>query len=344
MPRLLGRLTGVLALALLAGCGAPSTSPTTPEPATSAAVTAAPSATTQPTTMRIASLKGPTTMGLVKLMSDAEAGATHHDYQVTMYGTPDEIVPQIVQGQVDIALVPANLASVLYNKTTGAVQVAAINTLGVIYVVENGETVSSVEDLRGKTVYNTGKGATPEYALNHILTANGIDPATDLTIEYKSEATELAVLLAGPDPAIAVLPQPYVTTVQRQNPAVRVALSLSDEWDKVSADSGMVTGVLVVRREFAEANKAAFDEFLADYQASTAWTNENIPEAAELIAGYGIVPDAAIAAAAIPASNITFVAGSEMKAKLGGYLQVLFEANPQSVGGALPTDDFYYQP
>ncbi len=340
MLRTIRRAAALVTLALLAGCTTTAPAPdatSSPAEATSSATTAA----AEPATIRIASLKGPTTMGMGRLMADAEAGETTHDYQVTMYGTADEVVPLVVQGQVDIALVPANLAAVLYNRTEGAVQVAAINTLGVLYVVETGETISSVADLAGRTVYSTGKGTSPEYVLNHILTENGLDPATDLTVEFRSEATELAVLLAEADDAVAVLPQPYVTIVQSQNPEVRVALSLTDEWDAVSPESGLVTGVLLVRRDFAEANAAALADFLTDYQASTAWTNENVPEAAELVAGYGIVPAAPIAEKAIPLSNITFIDGEEMRSTLGGYLEVLFAANPESVGGALPGDDFY---
>lgn len=339
MLRTIRRAAALVTLALLAGC---TTSSPAPDATSSpAGTTTAATAAAEPTTIRIASLKGPTTMGMVRLMADAEAGETTHDYQVTMYGTADEVVPLVVQGQVDIALVPANLAAVLYNRTEGAVQVAAVNTLGVLYVVETGETVESVADLAGRTVYSTGKGTSPEYVLNHILDQNGLDPATDLTVEFRSEATELAVLLAEADDAVAVLPQPYVTIVQSQNPEVRVALSLTDEWDAVSPESGLVTGVLLVRRDFAEANDAALADFLTDYEASTAWTNENVPEAAELVAGYGIVPAAPIAETAIPLSNITFIDGEEMRAKLGGYLEVLFAANPESVGGALPSDDFY---
>ncbi len=239
----------------LLGCGTGSSAPEEEMPAPA-----------DRTAIRVASLKGPTTMGMVKLMSDREAGSTLHDYEFNMYGTADEIVPLLINGSVDVALVPANLASVLYNKTDGALQVAAINTLGVIYVVESGDTIKSIEDLRGKTIYSTGKGTTPEYALNYILMQNGMEPGKDVTVEFKSEATELAVMLSGAENTIAVLPQPYVTTVQMQNDKVRVALSLTEEWDKVSSDSGMVTGVLLVRKEFAEANKAAFDEFLGEYQ------------------------------------------------------------------------------
>ncbi len=295
------------------------------------------------TVFRIASLKGPTTMGMVKLMNDAEAGDTAHDYQVNMYGTADEIVPKLINGELDAALVPCNLAGVLYNKTEGAVQVAAINTLGVLYVVESGDTVQTIQDLKGKTIYSTGKGTTPEYGLNYLLKQNGIDSGKDLTIEYKSESTELAVMLAEKENAIAVMPQPFVTIVQMQNDKVRTALSFQEEWDKVGEGSSLVTGVLLVRKSFAEENREAFSEFLDEYKASTEYVNANTEDAGVLIEKYGIVPKAAIAAKAIPACNITYIEGDEMKQKVGGYLSVLFDANPQSVGGALPEDDFYYQ-
>ena len=296
-----------------------------------------------PTSFRIASLKGPTTMGMVKMMSDTESGDTFHDYQVTMYGTADEIVPKLVTGDIDIALVPCNLASMLYNKTKGSVQIAAVNTLGVLYIVESGETVKSVDDLKGKTIYSTGKGTTPEYALNYILQQNGIDPQKDVTIEFKSEATEIAVMLEQAENVVAVLPQPYVTAVQMQNTGVRVALDMTQEWEKVGLNSSLVTGVLLVRKTFVEDNPDAFEEFLKEYKASTDYVNGNIEEAAALVEKYGIVAKAPIAVKAIPACNIVYIDGQEMKTKVSGYLNVLFDANPQSVGGALPGDDFYYQ-
>lgn len=285
-------------------------------------------------------------MGLVGLMADAAAGETRHDYQVTMYGTPDEVVPLIVQGEADIALLPANLASVLYNRTLtedGAqIQVAAINTLGVLEILENGDTVQSIDDLAGRTVYASGKGASPEYVLNYLLTSNGLDPAADLTVEYRSEHTEVAALLASTPGAIAMLPQPFATVVKTQNPAVRTALSLTEEWAKVTDESQLVTGVVVVRTAFVAENPEAFAEFLEDYKASTEFTNDNPAEAAVLIAEAGIVPAAPIAEAAIPASNITYIDGAELKSTFAGYLQVLFDADPASVGGSMPGDDFYY--
>ncbi|MGI6225119.1 MAG: ABC transporter substrate-binding protein [Peptococcales bacterium] len=295
------------------------------------------------TTFRIASLKGPTTMGMVQLMQKQEESKTLHNYQVDMYGTADEFVPKLVKGEIDVALVPCNLASVLYNKTQGELQVAAINTLGVLYIVESGNTVQSMEDLRGRTIYSTGKGTTPEYALRYLLEQNGIDPDKDVTIEYKSESTELAVMLADSENTVAVLPQPYVTVVQMQNDKVRIALDMTKEWDKVSSDSGMVTGVLLVRKGFVEENPVAFTEFLNEYQASTEFVNNNVEEAAALVEKYGIVAKAPIAVKAIPQCNITYIEGKSMREKVSGYLKVLFDANPQSIGGALPGDDFYYQ-
>ena len=332
-----------LALAIsLAACSG-SVSEAVSSASATAEPTAAPEAEAPVTTFRIAGLKGPTTMGMVKLMSDAEAGETHQDYQVTMYGAADEVVPLLVKGDIDLAAIPANLAANLYNQTEGKVQVAAINTLGVLYVVTTGDDVKSVEDLKGKTVYSTGKGTTPEYVLNYILKENGIDPEKDLTVEYKSEATEVAAALQAADEgAIAVLPQPYVTAAQSQIEGLNVALNLTEEWNKVSTDSDLVTGVLVASTEFIEQNEAAFEEFLKDYQASIEWVNSNTTDAAELVANYGIVAKAPLAQKALPACNITYVDGAEMKTKLSGYLQVLFDQNPKAVGGAMPGDDFYY--
>lgn len=323
-------LTMLLCLGILAGCTA--TGPSVPEEPEAAEVT----------TFHIASLKGPTTMGMVKLMKDADGGATKHDYQFEIFGTADELVPKLVNGELDIALLPCNLASVLYNKTQGAVQVAAINTLSVLYVVESGDTVHSIQDLAGKMVYSTGKGTTPEFAFNYILSQNGIDPQKDITIEYKSESTEIAAMLQNAEVTIAVLPQPYVTTVKMQNDKVRTALSFNEEWDKLGTDSSMVTGVVLVRKAFAEENPLAFNEFLDEYKASTEYVNANTEEVAEWIAEYGIVAKAPVAVKALPESSIVYIDGSDMKTKISGYLKILYDANPQSVGGALPEDDFYF--
>ncbi len=328
-----------------ASSGASSQAASQPASAVSQPENTVESAASQPQeseAIQVAGLKGPTTMGMVKLMNDQEA-LEAPAYQVTMYGAADEIVPLLTKGELDMAAIPANLAATLYQKTEGQVQVAAVNTLGVLYVVTTGGDVNSVADLAGKTIYSTGKGTTPEYVLNYILTENGIDPASDVTIEYKSEATEvLATLQNAGEGAVAVLPQPYVTAAQAQVEGLTVALDLTEEWNKIDPDSQLITGVLVVRSQFAQEHPEAVEAFLSDYQASIQWVTENTEEAAQLVADYGIVAKAPLAQKALPACNLTYLAGSEMKQALSGYLNVLYQQEPASVGGQLPDDAFYY--
>ena len=298
------------------------------------------------TAVNVMALKGPTAMGMVQLMDNAEAGLVNgNSYTFTIAASADEVTPKLVQGEADIAAVPANLASVLYNNTEGQVQVLAINTLGVLYIVENGDSVQTVSDLAGKTIYASGKGSTPEYALNYILSENGIDPEADVTIEWKSEHSECVAALASDEDGIAMLPQPFVTTAQTQNENLRIALDLTEEWDALQADaetpSALLTGVVVVRTAFAEEHPEAVNAFLDSYRESVDYVNANVTDAAALIEKYDIVT-AAVAEKALPYCNITFIEGSEMQEKLSGYLNVLYEQNPTSVGGALPADDFYY--
>ncbi|MBQ9958811.1 MAG: ABC transporter substrate-binding protein [Oscillospiraceae bacterium] len=306
-------------------------------------------------TIRIASLKGPTSMGLVELYSrsdvtaatETEGGyspvALDYTLQYQICGSADEITPLLVSGQLDMAAIPANLAATLYNKQDGALVVCAINTLGVLYVLETGQSINSIADLAGKTVYSTGKGATPQYALEHLLAANGLDPETDLTVEYLSEATQVAAMLQQTDDAVAVLPQPFVTTAMQQNDKLRVALSFADEWSALGDGSELVTGVLAVNAEFAKNNPQLLKQFLADYAASAAFTETNPEQTAALIAYYGILPKAAVALKALPHCGITLITGSEMTDALSGYLQTLYDRDADAVGGALPKDDFYHE-
>ena len=300
--------------------------------------------TTDLGTATVAALKGPTAMGMVKMMSD-DSQKDQPTFDFNIYASADEITPKLVQGELDIAAVPANLASVLYNNTEGQVQVLAINTLGVLYIVENGDTVHSVEDLKGKTIFASGKGSTPEYALNYMLAQNGIDPETDVTIEWKSEHSECVASLAATENAIAMLPQPFVTTAQTQNENLRVALDMTEEWEKLASESGsdatLITGVVVARKDFVEQNPQLVSVFLSLYEKSVTYANEEVEGAAKLIGEYDIVPEA-VAQKALPECNITFIAGDEMQAKLSAYLQTLMDQNPKAVGGQLPADDFYY--
>jgi NitT/TauT family transport system substrate-binding protein len=295
--------------------------------------------------MKIAALKGPTAIGMVKMMDDAKNNKTANNYTFSVAGAADEISTGLVKGDFDIAAVPCNLAAVLYNKTQGQIKVAGINTLGVLYIVETGNTIQSVKDLKGKTIYSTGFGTTPQYTLNYILKANGLDPEKDVKVEYKTEATEVAALLTkSTSDTIAMLPQPYVTTVMMSNSKLRIALDVSKEWSAANKDGNtVVTGVVVVRKDFLDKNPDAVAKFMEEYKASADYVNSNVDAAAALVESCGIFK-AAVAKTAIPLCNITFINGDEMKTKVNGYLQTLFDENPKAIGGKMPSDDFYYLP
>ena len=302
--------------------------------------TAAPLSVTEP--LRIAGLKGPTTMGLVNLLSMEQAGTAAMDYDLQLYGAADEIVPLLIKGELDMAAIPANLAATLYQKTSGGIQAVAVNTLGVLYVVEQGDTVHSMADLKGRTILSTGKGTTPEYVLRYLLTANGLDPDKDVDIQYYSEATEVtAQMAASKKDAIAVLPQPYVTAAGLKDDTLRVALDLTAEWDKV-ADTQLITGVTVVRKAYAEEHPDVVAAFLADYAQSVNAANTDLDGTAALCEEQGVVAKAAIAKKALPNCNIVCLTGEELKADVSGYLQVLYDASPAAVGGKLPDDNFYW--
>lgn len=301
-------------------------------------------------TVRIGSLKGPTSMGLVYLMEQAKNGEASQQYEFTMTAAADELLPAMISGDLDIILVPANVASVLYNKTEGGVSVIDINTLGVLYMVSGDDTIKNMADLKGKTVYLTGKGTTPDYVLHYLLKENGLTEA-DVTLEYKSEATEVAAVLTGTPEAIGVLPQPFVTAACAQNENLTVVMDLTEQWNivqdmgAVAEDGGrsqLVTGVTVVRNGFLEEHQTAVDKFLEEHASSAAYANEHVEEAAELVAAAGIIEKAPVAVKAMPKCNITYIDGSDMKTALEGYLSVLCGQDAASVGGGLPGEDFYY--
>lgn len=297
------------------------------------------------TSIRIGSLKGPTSMGLVYLMSQSEAGEAEGSYDFTMAAAADELLPKMVSGELDIALVPANVASVLYHKTKGGISVIDINTLGVLYMVSGDDSIQSMEALKGRTVYLTGKGTTPDYVFRYLLGEKGLLPE-DLTLEYKSEATEVAAILKEDPSAIGILPQPFVTAACMQNEELSVVMDLTAEWAGVQGEGGssLVTGVTVVRKGFLNEYPEEVAGFMKEHKASAAYANENVEAAAELVASYGIIEKAPVAVKAMPFCNITYIDGADMKAALSGYLEVLFEQDAASVGGSLPGDDFYYIP
>lgn len=331
---------GALSLAL-AGCGGGAVG--AGSAAGSAAGKAADGAAAEPVEVHVASLKGPTSIGLVQFMDQAADGETDNEFDFAINTAADEIVPKVIQGDIDIALVPANVASVLYNKTEGAVQVIDINTLGVMSVVTGDAGVISFGDLAGRTVYMTGKGTTPEYVMNYLLERAGL--TGQVALEFKSEPTEvLSALLADPS-AVGVLPEPFKTAaIAKSEGKLSAPVSLTDVWDELADNTGsrLLTGVTVVRRAFAEEHPEAVAEFLSCHAASVEAVNAAPADWAQAVVDAGIVDNATIAEKAIPGCMLVCQTGKDMKAALGGYLQVLADADASAVGGKLPADDFYY--
>lgn len=291
--------------------------------------------------VRIITLKGPTGMGMANVWNDANADATTK-YKFTIKDSPDFVKTEILLGEYDIAALPTNVAAALYN--SGAdLQVVAVNTLGVLHIVENGNTISNIESLRGKTIHATGGGSTPEFILRYVLEQNGIDPDNDVTLDFSyTDHAELAGYVKSGVVKIAMLPEPNVTVAVSGSETARVALDLTAEWGKVS-NFDVMQGCIVVRKAFAEQYPEQLAEFLDEYRASIQYVNQNPNVAASIIASLGIIPKEALARQAIPRCNIVYVEGEEMKESLSAFLNVLYEAKAQSIGGKNPDEGFYYK-
>ena len=286
-------------------------------------------------------IAGPTGIGLANLMKDAKDGSGSLDYNIQLAASNDEIVAKITNKEADIAAVATNLASTLYNKTNGGVKVLAINTLGVLNVVAKGVEVNAITDLKGMTVYSTGQGANPEYILNNILTGNGLKIGEDVKVEFVSQPAELIAKVVGNEKAVVIAPQPVATTITVQDTAAKIVINLNDEWNKFN-ENKLVMGCIIARSEYVEANPEAVEAFLKDYEASIKAVSEDIDATAAACEEFQIIPKAAIAKKAIPYCNIVFEDGADMNTDLSAYLTFLHTANPKSVGGKLPADDFYY--
>ena len=300
-----------------------------------------PTSNAETTAISVAVLKGPTGIGAVKLMDSTDSS---NEYTFEVSSAPDEVMAKLINGSVDIAALPTNVAAAVYNKSEQEISIAAINTLGVLHILERGDTIQSVSDLEGKTIYATGQGSTPEYVLNYILQKNNIQ---NVTVEYMAEHAELATALLSGDVNIALLPEPNVTAVLLKDSTIHQALDLTEEWNTTQLTNSLMPsqlamGCIVARKDFIQNNTDAFENFLKDYEESVNYVNNNVSESAELVQKYGIMDSAAAAEKAIPNCNIVFIANDEMKNALQGFYQILFEANPKSIGGALPNEDFYY--
>lgn len=289
--------------------------------------------------VKIAALKGPTGMGMVKIMEENK-----DSYDISLFDSPDQIISKIVNGEVDGAAVPSNLAPILYNKTKGGVQLVGVNTLGVLYIVENGNTIKDIKDLKGKTIYSSGKGGTPEFVLNYILKKNGLEPDKDVKIEYKMQHSDLAAAVASKQANIAVLPEPFVTTTKMKDADLQIPIDLTKEWEKASEGKGkLVMGTLVFRKDFIDKRGKDLEEFLSRYKNSVDFVNKNKEEAGKLIEKQGIMPKAKIAEMAIPKCNIVFINAKDGKESLNNFYTILKQNDPKSIGGKMPDENFYYK-
>ncbi len=287
-------------------------------------------------------LAGPTGIGAVNLWSKAEAGETENTYHFNLVAANDEILAAISKGEADIAAVATNLASTLYNKTEGNVTVLAVNTLGVLSILTNGTELNSIADLKGKTLYSPGQGANPEYILRYVLEGNGLDPDKDLTIKFVGDGSELPAIWAKESDAVIMAPQPVATSILMKYTDAKTAFDMTAEWEKISGASNLMMGCVIVRNEYLKENPGAVETFMKEYEESVNAAKADAEGAGALCEKYGIIPKAAIATKAIPSCGLTYVDGADMKTRLSAYLDIMFKANPKSVGGALPADDFYY--
>lgn len=334
MKKLMAILTAALLLLSFAACGK--------QPAADTTTTTTTAAPAEKTKINVCGIKGPTGVGFANLWKAQEDGTAQNDYTFSLVSVPADAGNRVVTGEADIAAVPTNLAAALYKKTGGKVQILAVNTLGVLHIMENGDTVKTIADLKGKTVYSTGEGANPEYILRYLLKANGLDPDKDVTLKFVAENDELATLMVSGKARIAMVPEPVATTIRVKNNTVRMALDVTAEWNKQDAGALMM-GCVIVSREFAEKNPQAITAFLKEYETSLNTAKSDVDGTAALCEKYEIIPKAAVAKQAIPNCNLTFVAGEEMQKQITGYFKVLFDANPSSVGGTIPDDGFYYK-
>ena len=339
MKRVLALILALVTVLAFASCGRSGEI----EKETGGAPSESTESTKSKTEINVAVMAGPTGMGAVKLMDDAANGKASADCKFTVASSPDEVTASIINGEFQIACIPTNLAAVLYNKTSGGIKCPAVNTLGVLYILTNGEEITSVADLKGKTVYATNAGSTPEFILDYVLAKNGLDPEKDVDIQF-SDADTVSSQLASGTISIGMLPEPKVTaTVVAGKGEVKTALDMTAEWEKVSGDTTVMQGCIIVNTEFAKNNKDTVDGFLADYKASCEYVLNDIESASALCEKYNVIPKAAVAKKAYPGCNITYIDGKEMTEKLTAFLQVLYDADAKSVGGNMPDESFYYQ-
>ncbi|KNZ42464.1 endonuclease VII [Acetobacterium bakii] len=300
------------------------------------------SAPAEPQTVKVATLAGPTGMGMAEMIVGGVDLGKNITTEFTVAGAPDQITAGVISGEYQIAAVPTNLAAVLFNKTEGKVILGAVNTLGVVNIVaDDAEGIKSIADLKGKTMIASGQGSTPEFVLNYLLQKNGLTPGVDVTINYVAEHSEAATLLVSGGATIAMIPEPFVTTVTSKKPNLKVAVDLTAAWEEANNGSKLQMGCLVINKEWADANPKLVESFMTAYEKSVKNVNDNPVEGAKNIVTAGIMADAALAEKAIPNSNIVFIPAQDAQADLEEYYTILAGFEPKAIGGKVPGEDFY---
>lgn len=285
----------------------------------------------------VGTLKGPSSIGLVKVMDTETPLGENTTVNFDIQGAPDNIVAKLINKELDAACVPINLAATLYNKTNGEIVLVSVASKGVLHLLTKGETITSLQDLSGKTVYSSGQGSTPQFILEYLLKANNVENVNVIYLPEHAAVVSQIVANGG----IALLPEPHATTATMQDPEITRALNITDVWEATNAEAGIYMTAFVVRKDFLEENPGTVELFLKAYEESTKFANENPAQAGELSAKYGIVPKAAVAQAAIPGCNLIYMGAKENKATIEKFYEVLFNANPKSIGGKMPLEDFY---
>ncbi|HCO62498.1 MAG TPA: ABC transporter substrate-binding protein [Clostridiales bacterium] len=319
--------------------GAPSTQPTD-------TAQAQPTPAGEETVVRLGVLSGPTGIGAAKLLADSDAGVTGNTYAYTIAADNNELMAGLTQGTVDIATVASNVAVNLYHKTGGDVRIIALGTKGVLHILEGsgGTEIQRVEQLRGQTIYAAGQGANPEFILRHLLQSNGLDPDKDVTIVF-ADASEITQKLMTGEAKVAMLPVPAATAaILKSEGKIRSAIDVTEAWEGLEDSGELMMTAVVARTQFIQEHPQAVAAFLEEYAQSIGYVNTNVEEAAQLVAGFGITPSAAIAKAAIPQCHLTFVSGQDMAGAVSDYFATLYQINPSALGGALPDDGIYYVP
>ncbi|MCQ2497138.1 MAG: ABC transporter substrate-binding protein [Lachnospiraceae bacterium] len=293
------------------------------------------------TDVNVGVLKGPTGIGAVSIMDKSDKGE-YDKYHFTLSAEAPDIVAKLSNGDLDIGALPTNVALNLYNKTNGGVKMIAINCLGVLYILENGNSVNSLADLKGRTIYMNGQGSNPEFVMNYLLRQAGLEPGEDVDVQFKDPSEISAMMISG-EADLCMLPVPAATAILMKNPDVRKAVDMTKAYDEAANNGSKLTmGCLVATQKFIDEHEAEIELFLERYQKSIEFVTGSIDEAAALVAQYEITGNDKIAKNAIPDCSIVCITGKDMKPAIEGYYKVLFDADAKSVGGSMPGDDFYY--